>query len=145
MGKTKKGGGPGRSRGELASKRAEALELRQSGYSYREIGETMGLPTSTVFRLVAQAIGAIPREGSLEARQMVLDRLDRMTAAVMRAIDEGATVDAALIHALLQIEDHRARLFALSDYAGDTRDGDGKLAEAIARAVASAPFRSEGG
>jgi hypothetical protein len=97
---------------ERAEKMREALQYRRLGYSYEAIGETIGVSQSTAHRYVTDAIRAIPADEAEDVRLMMLDRLDRMLAPLMRQVEEDAA-DSSTISAILQVEDRRARLLGI--------------------------------
>lgn len=67
-------------RAESRRLQREALELRKSGYSYRQIGEVQGCTASAASQRVNKAIKReVPQELIDSTRQVELDRLDAMT------------------------------------------------------------------
>lgn len=83
-----------RARAEAKQAQIEALELRRSGYSYREIARLQGCSVNTANSRVRKAISkAIPQELIDSTRAIELDRIDQMTlmnlALMEKAFREG--------------------------------------------------------
>jgi len=81
---------------EARRKQREALELRKSGYSYRQIGEVQGCTASAASQRVNKAIKReVPQELIDSVRAIELDRIDAMTlmntALMEKAFQAGDT------------------------------------------------------
>lgn len=77
---TRTRGGDGRfaRSAETALRDAQAAELRAKGWTYRRIGEELGLSPSNAHEAVQRAMDAIPQEAGEAARRLELERLDQM-------------------------------------------------------------------
>jgi hypothetical protein len=95
----------------LAKRRAEALDYRLKGRSYRVIGEEMKIHPSTAQDYVIRAMrDFVPREKAEQVLEMELQRLDQMQSAVYKHVAAG---DIAAIEICLKISNQRARLLGL--------------------------------
>ncbi len=88
----------------------QALQLRASGATYRQIGEALGIDKQTAWRLVNVELESIIRESAAEVVELELARLDRMLMAVWPDAVQG---DLSSIDRALKIEDMRCRLLGL--------------------------------
>lgn len=118
-------------------RQAEALQLRQSGASYRAIGKQMGVDGSTAYRYVSDAIKEITLEPSMDMLRLELGRLDDMQLALRKSALEG---DTRAVTASLAIMRQRADYLNLNgaikpDVSADSKKALDSLMEAI---VASA-------
>jgi Homeodomain-like domain len=104
---------------ERHHKTMQALQLRASGATYRQIADVLGVSEPTAWRLVQQETQSIIRESAAEVLELELTRLDRMQMAVWPEAIQG---DHAAIDAVLRIMHHRARLLGLYDRAGQQQD-----------------------
>ena len=109
-----------------AERTVEALELRKAGFSYRQIGERLGISAAAAHKLVSKALGEISeraRDVAQETLALELERLDAMTAllweelAKLRALEEeGAkplSRTLAVVDRLIRLTEVRARLLRL--------------------------------
>jgi hypothetical protein len=91
-------------------RRAEALNYRLQGWSYAQIGETMGITRQTAHELVQSALAELHKEPAEELRQLEAARLDSLqTGHFGKAVD--GDIQATSI--VLNIQARRARLFGL--------------------------------
>jgi multidrug efflux pump subunit AcrA (membrane-fusion protein) len=73
---------------KTAERDAEALRLRSRGLSYRAVSAEMGYASSdSAYKAVQRALKATVAEPAAEVRQLELDRLDRMYAAVVAVLE----------------------------------------------------------
>lgn len=73
---------------ENAEYDARAARLRVNGLSYREIAHELGYADHTsAMDAVKRAISAVPVEAGTEARQVELERLDKLVAAATRILE----------------------------------------------------------
>jgi Homeodomain-like domain len=94
----------------------QALQLRASGATYRQIGEVLGIDKMTAWRLVQEESAKEIQESAREVLQLELQRLDRLLMAVWPDAING---DVQAINGALKIEDMRCRLLGLYDRAGE--------------------------
>lgn len=101
---------------ERERRRAEALKLREKGYSYRAIADELGVSLDTAHTDVKSAIAAISKEPAETVLALELARLDNYEHKLMTAIDGGdldkirlAMIVQARRHKLLGLE-HKAIL-----------------------------------
>lgn len=92
----------------------QALGLRASGATYRQIAEALGIDKMTAWRLVQEESQQLIRESAREALELELLRLDRLLMAVWADAIQG---DHAAIASALKISDMRCRLLGLYDNA----------------------------
>lgn len=69
----------------------KACELRRDGYTYPQIAEKMGSSVSTAHARVHRAIRKTIKEPSAHAKQLELDRLDKLLATMHEIIDDPKT------------------------------------------------------
>lgn len=93
-----------------AKKIAEALDYRLQGHSYPKIAEAMGEPVSTVFTYVSDGLKQIVREPAEALREIELERVDVLLAAVFADAAEG---DDTKINTTLRVMERRAKLLGL--------------------------------
>lgn len=63
---------------ERQERALKALELRKQGYSYPEIGQRLGVGTTTAFEDVDKILAQTAQEPADQVRALELDRLDEM-------------------------------------------------------------------
>lgn len=88
----------------------EALRLRSSGMTYREIAERQVTDVSTAHRRVARALEAVPYEAVEHHRQVEMERLDNLTAALWPSAMAG---NVRAVEMVLKTMDRRAALLGL--------------------------------
>jgi hypothetical protein len=88
----------------------EALRLRSLGHTYREIGERTGVNTSTAYRRVQNALGAIPFDEVDSLRKLEGERLDALQLAIW---DKAINGDLRAVDRVLAVMKRRAQLFGL--------------------------------
>jgi len=102
---------PGQQDPGVAEKWAKALALRTAGKTYQEIAVEVGYADrSSAYNAVMDALKAMVREPADQARELELERLDKLTAAVWERAMKG---DDFAIDRALKIADRRARLLGL--------------------------------
>lgn len=90
-----------------------ALQLRQSGRTYREIGQILEIAHTTAFSYIKEALLELNEETKEEAALLCsieLDRLDAMLRSIWARILKG---DLGAIDRALKIQERRARLLGL--------------------------------
>jgi len=92
----------------------QALSLRASGATFRQIAAALGVSEPTAWRLVRQESESFIRESAAEVLELELTRLDRMLMGIWPAAING---DLQAIDRALKIEDMRAKLLGLYDRA----------------------------
>lgn len=111
----------------------QAVELRRSGRSYREIAHAVGIGVASAHRLVGAAIAearTTVREDVVELRALELSRLDGLMVALWPKARRG---DLAAVDRVLKIMERRAKLLGLdapvkvarTNPAGAEDEGDG--------------------
>lgn len=100
-----------------AQRRARVVELRMAGHTWQTIADQVGYANKgTAYKAWQQALREITREPAEELRQLELDRLDRMLAAVWpNAINPTiGDLQYRAIDRVLAIETARNRLLGLA-------------------------------
>lgn len=111
----------------------QAVELRRSGRSYREIAHANGIGVTTAHRLISGAMAearSAVAEDVVELRALELSRLDGLMVALWPKARQG---DLGAVDRVLRIMERRARLLGLdapvkvarTNAAGDEDEGDG--------------------
>lgn len=98
---------------EAREREVQALELRKEGASYRTIGRTLGISTTTAFNAVMRVLNrfaAQSAEHTRELRQLEVERLDVAMLKVMPKVRLG---DLPAVDRLIRLVDARARLLGL--------------------------------
>lgn len=94
----------------LAEEQAEALKLRATGMTYRQIAEQQGVHESTAKRRVDSALAATVQEPADELRTLEAHRLDLLFQIAAQQASNGKLV---AIDRCLAIMDRRAKLLGL--------------------------------
>ena len=106
----------------IAERRAQALELRTHGHSFRQIGRELGISTAQAAVDVERALAEITREPAKELMKLELERCDElMSAHYANALDG----DATSTNTVLRVMWHRAMLM------GWSRDQQGGAARVL--------------
>jgi hypothetical protein len=108
----RRGGKRGSHEGSI-ERRAKALEMRKSGMTYRAIGAALGVSQCMAHKDVHHVIDILAREARETAeaiREIELERLDAMLAALWPAVEAG---DTSSISTALRVAERRARLLGL--------------------------------
>ena len=111
----------------------QAVELRRSGRSYREIARQVGIGVASAHRLVAGAMADVRSavaEDIVELRALELSRLDGLTVALWPKARRG---ELPAVDRVLKIMERRAKLLGLdapvkvarTNPAGTEDEGDG--------------------
>ena len=88
----------------------QALDLRQAGASYRQIGNTLGVSHVTAFRYVRRLLREHTREPAEQIRDAEIARLDRL---LMGHWGKAIGGDVNATRTVLSIMDRRAKLLGL--------------------------------
>ena len=94
-------------------RRAQALELRKRGMSYRQIGQELGVSRNTAHRYVTEELDELRAETRASAEQLrdlELERLDQYLARLQPKIEDG---DEKAIATALRVQERRAKLTGL--------------------------------
>jgi len=94
-------------------RRAQALELRKRGMSYRQIGQELGVSRNTAHKYVTAELDELRAETRASAEQLrdlELERLDQYLARLQPKIDDG---DEKAIATALRVQERRAKLTGL--------------------------------
>jgi hypothetical protein len=103
----------------IALRRAEAIRLRVSGRSYREIGEATGVSSATAFSDIKAVMAETAKRTAedVEAeREIELYRADSALKAVSKLIAEDALDDELMLKAvdrMVKLQEQRAKLLGL--------------------------------
>jgi hypothetical protein len=92
-----------------ARRRTKILELREQGYTHKEIAKKMGFSEGRSIVLVTQELdrlNALRTETADRVRRLELNRLDKMLKGIWRKARQG---DLKSISTVLQIMERRAR------------------------------------
>jgi hypothetical protein len=92
-------------------RKAEALALREQGYTFEQIGKHMRCSMSCAHGYVVEALREIPLEAAQEVLCLELQRLDGLLSAYYDSGASGHDLPAADM--VLKIHDRRARLLGL--------------------------------
>jgi hypothetical protein len=90
----------------------EALQLRQAGLTYRQIGARVGMTESGARKAVIRALNDLLREKAAEVIEVELARLDRLQVNVWPRAVAG---DVRATDTLLRIMDRRAKYLGLNN------------------------------
>jgi hypothetical protein len=94
-----------------AWRRTRAVELATQDFTYQQIADELGYANrGTVHRIVQRALESRLTEGVDQLRDLEIDRLDAMQAALWQAASAGDTQAAT---AIVKIIDKRCRLLGL--------------------------------
>jgi transposase-like protein len=126
---------------ERERRRADALELREKGYSYRAIAQELGVSLDTAHQDVKTAMAAITKEPAETVLALELARLDEYERRLREAIEGG---DLDRIDSALRVQARRAKLLGLDHKAildlnrstGNLSDVDLWLAHQLGKHVA---------
>lgn len=93
---------------------AKALEMRRQGYLLREIGEKLGIDSSTASKLIQAALKEIVREPAEQVLHYELERLDAMfVKAYERASDREKPFNKDAVDTCIKVMERRAKLLGL--------------------------------
>jgi hypothetical protein len=99
---------------ERRNKVVQALGLRASGASYKQIGQVLGVSEPTAWRLVQQESANLISESAQEVLELELQRLDRLQLGLWAKAING---DVYAVDRVLRIMEQRAKLLGLYDRA----------------------------
>lgn len=99
-----------RRRLEVEERRAEALELRVAGYSYRAIAERLGCSVSTAHGLVDAALREVPAPGVERLRQVQGEQIDLVIRSLWPHVLKGSARHAEV---LIRALERQAKLLGL--------------------------------
>jgi hypothetical protein len=108
----------------------QALGLRASGATYRQIGDALGIDKTTAWRLVQQESESIIRESAAEVLELELTRLDRLQMGIWA---EAISGDLAAVDRVLKIMEMRAKLLGLHRQAETDQPQRGRNLSTILR------------
>lgn len=91
-------------------RRAQAVQLRASGLTFREVGERLGISEVAALRLVDRTLSETTREAVGRLRREENTKLNEAEAAIWAAVQAG---DVSAIDCFLRISARRARLNGL--------------------------------
>jgi IS30 family transposase len=95
----------------------QALDLRRTGVSYRDIAQALGVAPSTAFGYVRAELDALRKEAAesaSELREIELHRLDALTAKLFAQLDAATAREvSALALAILRLSESRRQLLGL--------------------------------
>lgn len=90
--------------------RLRALELRQQGWSYRQIAADIGKSPSMAHKYVARALQETTAEAVDDLRLLEGERLDAAQAAIWPMVMAG---DIAALNGFIRLSERRAKLLGL--------------------------------
>lgn len=123
--------GPDKTSPEAIEKRkrmVQALRLRETGAHYRQIGDALGVSTSTAHAYVSDALKELTREPAESVLQMELARLDTLTLSLWKDATAGHL---KAIDRVLRIMERRAKLVGLDTMAVLRIRGEGREMSAV--------------
>jgi hypothetical protein len=92
----------------------EALKLRLQGYTLTQIGEELHRDPADVHRDIMEGLEKLPRDNAEKLRDMELQRLDMMAAAIFpEAVGDALESQIQALDAMLKIMRQRARYVAV--------------------------------
>ena len=97
-----------------AERRVKALELRKLGFTYRRIGEQLGVTESAAHKMVTTSLRELNEksaENAEELRRLELERLDEWLLRIAQEIKDGKALGA--IDRGIRIQARRAKLLGL--------------------------------
>ena len=95
---------------QIPERQVQCLRLRQSGRSYREIGDIVGVCPKTAWNDVKSALEYLRKECTEEAkivRDLQVQRIDKAMKAIWDQVIAGSVIH---INTFIKLEDQRARL-----------------------------------
>lgn len=105
--------GKAKEKGAILERQLQALEMRKSGFTYREIGKRLGISHVQAFKDVNDELKRLADEradSADELRQLELEKLDKYEANLTHWAEAG-NVDA--VKALLKVQERRSKLLGL--------------------------------
>lgn len=105
--------GKAREKGAILQRQLLALELRKSGFTYREIGEKLNISHVQAYKDVNEELKRLAElraDSADELRQLELEKLDKLEKNLMHWADAGS-VEAT--KALIKIQERRSKLLGL--------------------------------
>jgi hypothetical protein len=96
-----------------AERRTEVLKLRREGYTYKEIGQRIGISSQMAHKVVRKELTRLwnlTDEEATSLRQLELDRLEELQTFVHPQAKEGSL---KAVETLLKIAERRSRLLGL--------------------------------
>jgi cell fate regulator YaaT (PSP1 superfamily) len=94
-------------------RRAEAIDLRVQGFSYREIGKRLNVSAQTAYNDVQAELSEVREEAAENAKQNLRLDLQRIDIAIQLAIKKVQEGELAAIDRLVKLTDQRAKLLRL--------------------------------
>jgi hypothetical protein len=104
---------PAGTREDATERRLMAFELRKQGFSYREIGATLGVSGKTAHGDVQQVLTelqALALSSAAEYVQIECERLDAAVQALAPLLDSG---DPQIVNAWIKLSESRRKLLGL--------------------------------
>jgi hypothetical protein len=100
-------------RGKILERQLQALELRKAGFTYRAIGDKLGVDHTTVYKDIQhelQRLAEQQRDSADELRQLELERLDML----LKGLEPMASVgNPGAVNSYLKVMERRAKLLGL--------------------------------
>lgn len=110
-GRRKKASGKASPKAIMAAKRrSEALDYRLQGFTFEQIGESMGVSAVRAFQLVTEGLTTIQTENAQQVKDIEVKRLDLLTTAYMQNATQGDVVAANMV---IRLSERRAKLLGL--------------------------------
>lgn len=101
------------SRERAALRCVQSFDLRRAGWSYRAIGEKLGISAAQAFRYVARGLDELATKASESAgelRKLELHRLDRLQSGLWSTAAGGDPKSAAVV---IKLMERRSKLLGL--------------------------------
>jgi hypothetical protein len=98
---------------EAAERHVRAFELRKQGYSYREIGATLGVSGKTVHEDVQRVLGELATQRLASAAEYVTMELEHLDMAQQALVQHLSSGDPSIINAWVKVSESRRRLLGL--------------------------------
>jgi hypothetical protein len=121
-------------RGKILERQLQALELRKAGFTYRAIGDKLGVDHTTVYKDIQhelQRLAEQQRDSADELRQLELERLDML----LKGLEPMASVgNPGAVNSYLKVMERRAKLLGLdAPVRQEVTGADGGALEIIIR------------
>jgi hypothetical protein len=98
---------------QAVKRRAEALDLRIAGLTYRQIGERMGVSESRAYQLVGKALAVYRIDGTQKAEQLRAVMTAQLESLVGGLWPQAKAGDVKAVSTLLGVFNRLARLHGL--------------------------------
>ncbi|HEX3052699.1 MAG TPA: hypothetical protein VHP83_18715 [Aggregatilineaceae bacterium] len=111
--KSRLGNQPAGQKEKAAERRVKALDLRQSGLSYRKIAEQLEVDVATVFRDIKDSLAELKAVEETEAEELRIIEVARLDAILNAMYNKAINGDQGAVDRVLRIMERRAKLLGL--------------------------------